>query len=85
LLSFVITAKPDKIATRIIHEMKRGVTGLHGQGMYTHADREVLMVAVMVTEMARLRALVQDEDPNAFLAVTNTQAVFGRGFQPLNH
>ncbi len=84
LLSFIITAKPDKIAARIIQEMKRGVTGLHGQGMYTHADREVLMVAVMVTEMARLKALVQEEDPNAFVALTQAQAVFGRGFQALN-
>lgn len=83
LLTFIITAKPDKIATRIISEMKRGVTGLHGQGMYTHADREVLMVAIMVTEMARLKALVQEEDPNAFVTVTSTQGVFGRGFQPL--
>ena len=85
LLSFIITSKSEKIAARIISEMKRGVTGLHGQGMYTHVNREVLMVAVMVTEMARLRALVQEEDPNAFVAVTHAQAVFGRGFQSLTN
>ncbi|HNB51174.1 MAG TPA: DUF2270 domain-containing protein [Anaerolineales bacterium] len=85
VLSFIITAKPENISTRIIREMKRGVTGLHGQGMYTHTDREVLMVAVMVTEVARLKALVQEEDPNAFVAMTHAQAVFGRGFQNLNY
>ena len=84
LLSFIITAKPENIATRVMGEMKRGVTGLHGQGMYTHSDREVLMVAVMVTEMARLKSLVREEDPNAFVIVTHAQGVFGRGFNPLS-
>jgi len=83
LLLFIVTAKPEKIAQRILAEMKRGVTGLFGQGMYTHVNREVLMVAVMVTEMARLKALVLDEDPNAFVAVTQAQSIYGRGFQTL--
>ena len=83
LLLFIVTAKPEKIAQRILSEMKRGVTGLFGQGMYTHVNREVLMVAVMVTEMARLRDLVLGEDPNAFIAVTQAQSIYGRGFQAL--
>jgi hypothetical protein len=83
LMSFIITAKPDEVSERIIREMKRGVTGLHGQGMYTHIEREVLMVVAMVTEMARLKSLIKEEDPNAFIAVTHAQAVFGRGFQAL--
>ena len=84
LLSFIITSKPENIAKRVMVEMKRGVTGLHGQGMYTHFDREVLMVAVMVTEMSRLKSLVREEDPNAFVVVTHAQDVFGRGFNPLS-
>jgi len=83
LLTFIITSKPENISKRVMNEMKRGVTGLHGQGMYTHFDREVLMVAVMVTEMARLKALVREEDPNAFVVVTQAQGIFGRGFNPL--
>jgi len=83
LLTLIVTAKPQAVADRIMKDMKRGVTSLHGQGMYTQQERPVLMVAVMVTEMARLKTLVQAEDPNAFVIVTPAQAIFGRGFQPL--
>lgn len=83
LLAFVITVQPNRIADRIMQEMRRGVTGLHGRGMYSKQDREVLMVAVTVTEIANLKAIVQAEDPNAFVIVTAARDVFGRGFQPL--
>ncbi len=83
LLALIIASKPQAIADRVLKEMRRGATALHGQGMYTHQDRDVLMVAVTVTEMAQLKALVRAEDPNAFVIVTPAQEVLGRGFQPL--
>jgi uncharacterized membrane protein len=84
LLALIISAKVQAVADRVLKEMKRGVTALHGEGMYTHEDRDVLMVAVTVTEMAQLKALVKAEDPNAFVIVTPAQEVLGRGFQPLD-
>lgn len=83
LITWIITSQPKVIANRIIKDMKRGVTGLHGEGMYTQVEREVLMIAITVTEMARLKALVRAEDPNAFIVVTQAQEVFGRGFKAL--
>jgi len=85
LLAMIVAAKPQAISTRIIDEMKRGVTALHGQGMYTHQERDVLMVAVTVTEMSQLKALVRAEDPNAFVIVTPATEVLGRGFQSLQN
>ena len=83
LLAMIIAAKPQEISARILKEMKRGVTALHGQGMYTHQERDILMVAVTVTEMSHLKALVCAEDPNAFVVVAPATEVLGRGFQPL--
>jgi uncharacterized membrane protein len=83
LLALVISARPQAIADRVLKEMRRGVTALHGQGMYTHQERDVLMVAATVTEMAQLKALVHAEDPNAFVVVTPAREILGRGFQPL--
>jgi uncharacterized membrane protein len=83
LLALIISANAQAIADHILKEMKRGVTALHGEGMYTHQNREVLMVAVTVTEMAQLKNLVSVEDPNAFVVVTPAREVLGRGFQPL--
>lgn len=83
LLALIIAARPQAIADRVLKEMNRGATALHGQGMYTHQEREVLMVAVTVTEMAQLKSLVHAEDPNAFVIVTPAREILGRGFQPL--
>lgn len=83
LLTFIITAKPKVVASQILKEIKRGVTGLHGEGMYTQQEREVLLVAVTATEIPRIKALVQTADPNAFIIVTPAHEVLGRGFKPL--
>jgi uncharacterized membrane-anchored protein YitT (DUF2179 family) len=39
-------------------------------------------VAVTVTEISHLKALVSAEDPNAFMIVSPASEVLGRGFQP---
>lgn len=84
LLAIVITVQPQAVSDRILKEMRRGVTALHGKGMYSQQEREVLMIALTVTETPRLKALVREIDPNAFIVVSPAQEVLGRGFQPLS-
>jgi len=85
LLIWIVSARPQVVASHILKEMRRGVTGLHGQGMYTGQERDILMVAITVTEVARLKALVQADDPNALVIVTGAQEILGRGFKPFLH
>ena len=83
LLALIVSNKPEAVAARILKDLGRGVTALHGRGMYTAQDRDVLMVAVTVTEMPHLKSVVSAEDPNAFVIVSPATEVLGRGFQPL--
>ncbi len=83
LLALIITEQAEKVAARLLKEMHRGATGLTGQGMYTHSRRDVLMIALTVTEIERLKALVAAEDKTAFVIVVPAQEVLGRGFLPL--
>jgi uncharacterized membrane protein len=83
LLALIVATRPKDIADRILQDLKRGVTALHGRGMYTEQEREVLMVAITLTEMNQLRALVSEVDPNAFVIVSPAKEVLGRGFSPL--
>jgi uncharacterized membrane protein len=85
LLIWIVSTKPQVVAGHILKEMRRGVTGLHGQGMYTGQERDILMVAITITEVARLKALVQADDPNALVIVTSAQEILGRGFKPFVH
>jgi uncharacterized membrane protein len=83
LLALIISNKPQAVADSILKDLSRGVTSLNGRGMYTRQEREVLMVAVTVTEISHLKALVNAVDPNAFMIVSPATEVLGRGFQPL--
>jgi uncharacterized membrane protein len=83
LLCFIISNKPQAIADHIMRDLKRGVTALHGKGMYVQQDREVLMVAATLSELPGIKATVKAEDPNAFVIIMPAQEVLGLGFQPL--
>ncbi len=83
LMALIITDKGQKVAERILAVMQRGVTALPGKGMYTGTEHAVLMCALTVTEVQHLKALVNAEDPNAFMIVTPAQEVLGKGFNPL--
>ena len=83
LLAFVITNKAKPVSDRILSDLKRGVTAMQGQGMYTGADRTILMCALTITEVHNLKAAVAKEDPQAFVIVSPAQEILGRGFNPL--
>ena len=83
LLAFVISSKPQPIADRIMAEMRRGVTGLDGVGMYTNNATRVLLCAATVTEMPKLKSIVKSEDDKAFVIVAPAQEIVGRGFQAM--
>jgi uncharacterized membrane protein len=83
LLALIITDRAPAVADRILRELKRGVTALSGTGMYTGQTHAVLLCALTVTEVAHLKAVVNAEDPQAFIVVTPAQEVLGKGFLPL--
>lgn len=85
LLVWIITDKPEEIGKTIMSKMARGVTSLPGTGLYTHQPHTILMVAVTVTEVAELRTIVQNLDPNAFVVVNPARDIFGKGFQALQN
>ncbi len=84
LLALVITNQTETVSKRILTDLGRGVTAVAGKGMYTGADRSILMCALTVTEVHNLKAAVAKEDPQAFVIVSPAQEVLGRGFNPLS-
>ena len=83
LLCLIICERHQKVAERIMKELKRGVTSLHGTGMHSQQEREVLMIATTVWEIKGIKAMVQKEDPKAFFIVMPAHEVLGYGFEPL--
>lgn len=85
LVALVIgSQESEKLGKAILSELHRGVTRFDATGMYTGKPHAVLLVALTVTEVNHLKALVSDVEPNAFVIVMPAQEVLGRGFQPLH-
>jgi len=84
MLAIIITDQAKPVADRIMTDLRRGVTAMSGTGMYTGSDRSILICAITVTEVHNLKVSVAKEDPTAFVIVSPTHEVLGRGFNPLS-
>lgn len=78
---YIISDKYEEIIELINKKMDRGGTMLHGEGIYTGADRKVIFAVVTRKEVAKLRQLVVTIDPNAFVIISNIHEVLGNGFR----
>jgi uncharacterized membrane-anchored protein YitT (DUF2179 family) len=81
----VVSDKNNEIAAQIMTELERGVTLLNGKGAYTGTEREVLICAVRKQQYGRLRGIVYENDPNAFMIVSETSEVLGEGFKEVKN
>ena len=81
---YIISAKHEEIAQKIMTEAQRGVTGFKSQGMYTHNEQNVLLTIVTRAESVKLRQIVADTDKNAFMFSSPISEAMGTGFMPLN-
>lgn len=77
----IISESPNEVAESILKVVGRGVTILYGQGAYTGKDRKVIFVVVRLTQVAKIRRLVEEIDPRAFIILQDANDVIGKGFQ----
>ncbi len=80
-LVFIISDKSDQISEIIGKDVKRGVTGIYGRGMFTNKEKLVLMCAIGRNELAELKSKIKNIDSNAFLIIANSREVLGTGFK----
>jgi len=78
--AMIISDKNKEIANKIISDMDRGVTVLHGSGSYTGMKREVLYCVVGRNEIVKLKNIINNIDPHAFVSVMSVHDVLGEGF-----
>ena len=78
--TFIITEKPDEVARVIMEDLDRGATGICGKGMYSGQEKTIIFCVVNKKEIVKLKELVDDIDPNAFVIVSDAREVHGEGF-----
>lgn len=80
-LLYIISDSVSNIANRIIKEVDIGVTYLNGEGAYTAKNKKVIMCVCRNYNYTKVREIVKQEDPDAFLIVTSANEVFGDGYK----
>lgn len=81
--AMIVTTEPEEIVKAIIRDLERGVTILSGTGGYTGEPRSVVYCTVARMEINRLKLLVHEIDPKAFMVIGQAQEALGEGFKPL--
>ena len=79
-VALIISTEHQAIADAIGKKLDRGATLLHGEGSYTHRNMKVVLAAVKKQQVAELKELVMEIDPNAFVIVQEAHQVLGDGF-----
>lgn len=79
-VAIIISKRHDEIAYAVGRKLNRGATFLHGQGVYSGNETKVVLTAVKRQQIAELKALVVEIDPNAFIILQEAHQVLGDGF-----
>ncbi|MBE7063498.1 MAG: YitT family protein [Ruminococcaceae bacterium] len=77
----VITSEREKISRYIIETLHHGVSASTVIGEYTHEEKTMLHTVCKRIEAVRLRSKIKEIDPHAFIIITTSSEIIGRGFR----
>ena len=75
----IISSQWERISRDIMDRIGRGVTISTAKGGHSGKEMEVLYAVITFRELPHLKRIIREADPNAFVVVTDTLEVMGRG------
>ncbi|MED4783025.1 YitT family protein [Brevibacillus choshinensis] len=81
---YIISDNPDEIGDALAAGLGRGITYLSGEGGYSGEDKKVIFCVITRLEEAKLKSIVEEIDPSAFLAIGHIHDVSGGRFKKKN-
>jgi uncharacterized membrane-anchored protein YitT (DUF2179 family) len=78
---WIISDQHKEIGEALLARLGRGVTYLYGEGGYSGDDKGIIFTVITRLEEAKLKSIVEDHDPSAFLAIGNIHDVKGGKFK----
>lgn len=79
-IAATIFTKEEKLKNEIMSRTGRGVTYWNGKGAYTEQDLYVLVTCLNKYEIRRLKKIIDEVDPNAFVILNEGSGITG-GFE----
>ncbi len=79
----VVCTNPGPILEFIKKDLNRSATIVLAQGAFTGEDRYLVLTALNRSQATQLRNFIKDNDPGAFILISNTSEIIGKGFHTI--
>lgn len=77
----IICDKPGPICAFINTQLGRGATVSSAQGAFSQHDKYIIFTALRRSQAIQLRNFIKQVEPKAFIMISNSSEIIGRGFQ----
>ncbi len=79
----VVCKNPQPICDFIKDEMHRSATIVQAKGAFSGEDKYIIFTVMNRMEAVRLRNYIKEHSPDAFLLISNTSEIIGKGFHSI--
>ena len=79
----VICDDAAEISDFIVHTLKRSATVCDATGAFSGQNKKVVLTVMNRSQAVQLRQFIKHTQPGAFILITNTSEIIGRGFRGL--
>jgi uncharacterized membrane-anchored protein YitT (DUF2179 family) len=76
----VVTSNATCICDFIQNDLQRGATIVNATGAFTGDDKYIILTVLSPSQAVKLRNFIKEHDPKAFLLLSNTSEIIGKGF-----
>ena len=76
----VVCDHPEPICDFIVHTLGRSASVCQAKGAYSGKDKYIVFTALNRVQAVRLRNFIKESDPEAFILISNTSEIIGKGF-----
>ena len=77
----IVCQQPEGICEFITHSLRHSATVFEARGAYSHEKRYIVLAVIRRFEAVQLRRKIKELDSTAFMMITNTSEIIGKGFR----
>lgn len=77
----IITDHAEEIYQYITQVLHRGATIYHAEGVFEHSSKTIILTAQSKQQGIKLQEQIKKSDPHAFVLISNTSEIIGKGFR----
>ena len=80
----IVCDDPQPICDFIMKNLNRSATVYKAEGAYAHRPKTVILTVMKRSQAVQLRNFVRRHEPGAFITITNSSEIIGKGFRGFN-